>query len=250
MKTFIAYFDLLGFEQFIERNNEEEQQRALDDIFHILEFSLANGEIEFLSSGVIAKTNLAKVNCLNFSDTFVFWTKDNSGTSLLDMMNVVSHFNTSMIMNVFPIRGTITYGDIFTARHYEKSETQTSYNVNSVYGKGIIQAYKKSNMQNWAGTVIDNKLIRELGILGLNIDEYVTPFAKIYNVPYKDPIKQLETEYALNIVKDCLDEITFINYKKSIEQNFAEYKKDVSCSAVQQKLIHTVKFLESFKSKS
>ncbi|MFA7380409.1 MAG: hypothetical protein WC150_08110 [Bacteroidia bacterium] len=248
MKAFIAYFDLLGFEQFIELNNEEEQQKVLENIFHIMEFSLANGEIEFSPLGVVAKTSLAKVNCLNFSDTFVFWTKDNLETSFLDLMKVVSHFNSSMIMHVFPIRGTITYGDIFTARHFEKSENQTSYNVNSVYGKGIIDAYKKSNAQNWAGTVIDNELIIALNDLCISIDTCIIPFAKKYNIPYKESSNQPAIEYALNIVKEPIDEIVFNNYKDSIKQNFSDYKKEVSSSAVTLKITNTIKFLESFRS--
>lgn len=245
-KKFIAYFDLLGFKQFILKNTIEEQQNALDSVFHILRFCRSNGNVQLTKNGVDPNESLAKINCLNFSDTFVFWTNDESVESLIDLLKVVEPFNSLMIRKVFPVRGTLTYGEIFHAIYNEISKSDSLLNINSVYGKGIIEAHFKTDEQNWAGTVIDDTIITELMNREIDVNIFLKPYAKKYKVPYKKNVQNKE-EFVLCIVEEKINEEYFKNCKESIERNFANYKKCVTHTNVRVKLGNTLNFLESFK---
>jgi hypothetical protein len=247
MNKFIAYFDLLGFEEFIAKNSIDDQKTALGVVFHTIECSLSGGKVLNTDIGVVADISNAQINCLNFSDTIVFWTNDESTYSLINLLKVVHDFNSKMILYVFPIRGAVTFGEIFHTNYREASNQNTLYNVNSVYGKGIIEAYRKSEMQNWAGTVIDNTIIEELKLRKIEVDTFLKPFAKKYQVPYKDLNVQKSDEYTLCPVEEKIGNEFFNNCQKSIERNFSNYNKDVSQASVKIKLATTIKFLESFK---
>ena len=118
------------------------------------------------------------------------------------------------------------------------------YNLNSVYGKGLVTAHLRADEQHWAGTVLDNSFITEIINRGYNIDDFLLPYAKKYKVPYKNDGRN--EEYVLNIVKGPLNKHFFENLSKSIRDNFAQYNKSVSDVRVQQKISNTIRFLESY----
>jgi hypothetical protein len=51
--VYIAYFDLLGFKEFIEKNNDETLITRMGHIFRDIETSLAQGKYQTPRDGVI-----------------------------------------------------------------------------------------------------------------------------------------------------------------------------------------------------
>lgn len=93
MKKFIAYFDYLGFKQFIENNDLQYQKRIMGNNFRDIESAITQGKSVEAPHGVIADLSNHKVNCINFSDTVVFWTNDDSIQSLSEILEVAYKFN-------------------------------------------------------------------------------------------------------------------------------------------------------------
>jgi len=72
---FITYFDFLGFGDFIRNNDLEVQQKVMNNIFRDIEFTLSKGESREGRYGLIAELSKLKLNCINFSDTIIIWSK-------------------------------------------------------------------------------------------------------------------------------------------------------------------------------
>jgi hypothetical protein len=247
MKQFIAYFDYLGFKQFIEKNDIEYQKHYLGNIFRDIESALANGLYKDGKPGAyMADLSISKLNCINFSDTVIFWTLDDSNESLEELLSVAFTFNWQAIDYFFPVRGVLVYDEIYHVTHSQKNGMGGSYNINSVIGHGLISAHVKANCQNWAGTVIDQSVIDEIRKRKIEPEKLFQLRAKKYSVPYKDGLT-LEDEYVLCLVTGTLNDEAFKNCANGISENFANHKKSLEGPGVETKLQNTLQFLASFR---
>lgn len=245
MNRFIAYFDYLGFKEFIENNDLEYQKRIVGNNFRDMENALGLGKLKDASHGVIADISNSQINCINFSDTVVFFTNNTSEASLIEILEVAYKFNWQAIDFCFPVRGALVYGELVYIDYKQKNSGGGIYNVNSVFGKGLVKAHLRAEYQHWAGTVLDESFISEIAKRGHNVDEFLLPYAKKFKVPYKDEVERTE-EFVLNIIKGTLNDEALKNASKRIRDNFAQYHKSVDDDRVQQKISNTIRFLESY----
>jgi|GEM_PF-749706 len=246
---FIAYFDYLGFKQFIENNDLDYQKRIMGNNFRDMESALGQGKLVEASHGVIADLSNHKVNCINFSDTVVFWTNDDSEQSIIEILDVASKFNRQGTTLFFPARGALVHGEMEYIDFKNENSFGGLYNINSVFGKGLVTAHQKAESQQWSGTVIDSSFVNKLVEMGHNPDSFLLTYAKKYIVPYKNGVK-LEQEFALNLVSYKLNPVAFDNTSKGIIRNFGNHDKDTTHPDVQEKINNTITFLETYKSKT
>lgn len=246
MKKYIAYFDYLGFKDFIEKNDLDYQKRIMNNNFRDIELSLSNGETTEGKKGLIGDRSKCKISCMNFSDTVVFWTTDDSYESLLELIQVAFNYNFRSNLYSFPTKGAIVFGELMHVNFMDQNSGTATYNVNSLYGKGLVLAHLKSEQQDWAGTVIDQSVIDELTRQGVEtFQRDITDKACLYKIPYKNGLVK-EEEFALRLVNDNINEETYFNLSKRIENNFGEHNKSVEHEGVKRKLKNTIEFLYSF----
>lgn len=249
MKKFIAYFDFLGFKSFIENNDIKIVSGIMENIFLDIETALSERKIIKQDFKIQSDMSDCKIQCINFSDTVIFWTIDNAIESLNELLLVSHIFNYRLNDSLFPVRGSIIYGDIEYVERSINNSVGGKFNINSAYGLGIIKAYEKAESQNWAGTVVDSTVIDELENRKLDYNEILTQYAKLYKVPYKKKINNVECEeYVYKwLVNDKINNVAFKNIKAGIESNFSSYNKSINASKVEKKLKNTIKFIKSFK---
>jgi hypothetical protein len=247
--AFIAYFDYLGFKDFIERNDIDYQIKIVNNIFRDIENALGKGKLIDTPRGFIADLSKIKVHCINFSDTVLFWTDNQSIESLTDLLEVAYGFNWGCTDFFFPVRGAIVLGEVFDYKFEHKSENGGTYGVNSIFGKGLVEAHLKAEKQNWAGTVIDNSIVTYLLQNNVNVESLLSPFAKKYKVPYHKGFDNDEREWVLNLVKSDvpLNDKAYKNISKNIVDNFSNHNKRIDSDEVQLKIKNTIEFLESYK---
>jgi len=249
MKKFIAYFDYLGFKEFIENNDLESQRKVMDDNFIQMERALAQGSYREGRYGTINDISKCNINCINFSDTVIFFTNNKTEESFKEIIKVAYRFNFNSVSYCFPVRGSIVFGELVHIPPVNiKNECGSFYNINSVYGKGLVKACELANCQNWAGTVLDESLISECITRNYNLD-FLNKYAKRYTVPYKNSCldKEKPEEFVLHLNDGALNEQDFMSVEKSIKDNFAFYNKPVDSLDVQEKIHNTIRFLGSYK---
>ncbi|PLK43517.1 hypothetical protein [Emticicia sp. TH156] len=252
MKKFIAYFDYLGFAQFIENNDQEYQNRIVNNIFRDIEMALSNRKFKPSKYGVIADLTDNKINCINFSDTVVFWTDDDSLESLQNILKVTHAFTWFSIDYSFPLRGSLVCGELTTNHFHHTSNNGAIYNTNSVHGKGLVLAYSKAEAQNWAGAVIDESVIERIKFLGETPIDVLDEYAIKYKVPYKEDLNlNLDEEFVFRLFKsgkgknsttDGMGEF-LKNMTQSVVANFGSHNKNTNHPNVKSKIENTVSFL-------
>lgn len=241
---FIAYFDYLGFKQFIENNDHSYQVSEMDNIFRDIEGALAKGHRTRGEKAIIADLSLTKINAINFSDTIVFWTNDDSESSFDEILEIAYLFNSRTNTFFFPARGCICHGELEYIDYKNTNQFGSIYNINSVFGKGLVKAHEKAESQNWAGTVIDKSVIQFLELNGNNVDLKLQDYAKKYKVPYKKSGSDDE-EYVLKLTSQFVNPIRIESMTDSIKTNFSRHNKKVTSERVQEILSNTLKYVES-----
>ncbi|WP_316840062.1 hypothetical protein [Pedobacter gandavensis] len=245
MKRFIGYFDLLGYKEFILNNDTAEVRRRLRHVLQTIESALGRGEREDVSdSTYAADLKNSRIQCLNISDTIMFWTIDDSQASLTEFMDVCYKFNKEMNTYQFPVRGALVYEEIEIIKGAHNTLAGGMYNVNTMYGKGLINAHLKCENQMWAGTVMDKSL--EDFIVSNGDSSVLAPIAIKYMVPYKTPPADQIEEYALRLVSSSLNDVAFKNLCRDLDNIFKRDKKGMGGTAP-LKLANTLLYAEKFK---
>lgn len=245
MKKFITYFDFLGFKKFILNNDSEYIKKRIMHILRDVEFAIGQGEIKRTDFGVISNIDNSKINCLNISDTVIFWTNDDSFDSFNELLKVSFNFNYRVTCFHFPVRGAIVFDEIEIINGFNETKNGGTYNVNSVYGKGLVKAHLKAENLNFASCVIDNSVVEKIHEFG-NLKEIIGKFAVEYKVPYK--INEfIYPEFVLKFfVNNSINDEAFTNYANDISNAFKEDKKGMDTRS-DELLMNTIEFLKLFR---
>lgn len=245
METYIAYFDILGFKEFIDCNSKEYIDRNFSHIFRESQTALSGEKYVQADFGFIPDLSLAEINCLHFSDSIIFWSKDKSEKSFRQIVDVCFTFYWRCMQTCFPVRGCLVLGDIeFQPFQIPSSNGSTFYN-SSLYGSGLIQAYLKAEHQDWAGCYIDETAINSVKETVI-YDLLSTSKIVYYAVPNKDGTRRYE--HTIRIITGNLNNLAFRNFSKNVERVFSQHMNGKPLTdSVKQKMFNTIKFLEFFK---
>jgi hypothetical protein len=241
--VYLAYFDFMGFKEFINNNDDETLMRRMGHIFRDIETSLGLGKYQKPRNGVIlADLSKSKLNCLNISDTVLIWTNDCSQTSLIELIKVAYHFNFTENGYNFPVRGSVVKGKIRVVTGKNTNSEGGSYSVQCLYGKAMIDAHIKAENQNWAGTVIEKKVVEDLKLTKTG-NQLLNETSIIYNVPYKTGV---EKDFVFKLKKGKLNETALTNSLSNIDRIFEMDNKGIN-ESVETKMNNTKQFIINCK---
>lgn len=243
-EIYITYFDLLGFKKFILKNDEKHIDTRMGHIFRDIEFSLTLNNMKHSSIDpniVISDLAQAKVNCVNISDTIIYWTIDSSIDSLYHLFLISFLYNKSCNLHNFPVRGCLTKGILAHVMVNFKSSNGSLYAVQCPYGKGLVKAHEKAESQKWAGTVIDQVVINDLK--NSQYSKSFETYCLQYNIPYKNN-SSTSKDYAFKLIEEINNKDHLSNLKHSIEYLFSADNKLVDEPSVKEKIDNTCDFLD------
>ena len=243
MKRFIAYFDFLGYKNFILNNDTDYIRERINFILRGIEVSMGQNKWKANQGYMIADISNSKINCLNISDTVIFWTNDDSLDSFKELLKISFDFNKrETTCDGFPVRGAIVYDEIDIIQGYQKTEKGGRYNVNSIYGKGLVNAHLKAEDLNMASCIIDSSIVEKIKEFG-EVEDIISDYAIKYAVPYKK-CKSKETEYVLPFyTKSKINDEAIENIKNEIIVAFNSHNKGMDERA-EILLKNTIDFLE------
>ena len=159
LNCFVAFLDILGFKEMVERNEFDKLMRIYENFFlSNAALAAAGGTIKLIETdkGQRATADLTKatVECLIVSDSVLLWTSDNKMTSFIELCIVVAKLIFAGIRTGLPIRGAMTTGTlgVFNA----SLPAASSFGIHSVVGKPLVHAYREERSYEWVGCVIDD----------------------------------------------------------------------------------------------
>lgn len=171
----IAMCDILGFSVMV-------QQKSLDNlvnnvigwfkqaIFHAMNKDSWPGGTPTLSE--IDQNSL--IGIAWFSDTILFWTKEDDDNNLREIIQTVAWLTFANIQSNTRIRGAISYGEAYIDP------------ANSLFvGKPIIDAYRLESKQQWSGVALTESAVTRLPARIRDARVADWPVVR-YNVPLKN----------------------------------------------------------------
>ena len=240
-EVYLAYFDFMGFKNFILNNEDEILMRRMDHIFRDIEICIARGNYHPPRGGMLfADTTKSKLNTLNISDTILFWTNDLSEESLSELIEVAYEFNWREVTYNFPLRGAIVKGNIRMTSGQNENPLGGSYSVQCLYGKGLVYAHDIAESQDWAGTIIDETVLNDLKLF-----QEGTDLIEKYMVDYEVPLKKNEVRPSkvFKLRQGVFNDEALKNLLNDIERIFALDNKGIDHEDVQRKIKNTQDFL-------
>lgn len=239
-KRFIAYFDFLGYKDFVLKNSSDHLPHRVGQILRDIEHSLTLDEtLPPIGSYVFADLSKSKVNVHFISDTVVFWTNQDTEEDFKNLFTVAWKFNNKVNYTNFPARGCLIYEDLAAAQGHTSFESGNSYTVAAPYGRGLVLAHMKAEAQSWAATVLDSTFIEKSKEFSCS-EELLNNFCSKEMVPYKNSIDNQQTEYVFKLLEKMNPE-SFEHIKGFIERIFAmDNKSFIGNSRVQEIFNNTV----------
>ena len=115
-----------------------------------------------------------------FSDTFIFYTENDSKDSFRGISAASELFFQEMFLKEIPMRGCLNVGQFYADEE------------NGIFfGRALIDAYKLSEGQNWIGFVLSEEArqkLKDYESMGFKSNKYFS--FQEYNVPYKEETKR------------------------------------------------------------
>jgi len=205
IRSFIALFDILGFKNLINHDN-------LEDIYKVfLKVSSMINDYRDTQKHLGALMEPKIVSMINYSDTFLIYTKNIDG---LEQSSIDEVFHVLLAACDFlfiaaneselPIRGAISVGDIILSDDV-------------VIGKPIVEAYEMEQQQEWIGCMVSSNA---LGAISSGAkDNHIKDLAIVeYEIPCKKG--KVERLFAYNwTLSETFKESGFriLNKKQSID---------------------------------
>lgn len=136
-KRFVAFFDILGFGSWLESDGSKEVFTYIRGFLSSMIRSSLPGSVVHPDMSVDLVES--GIGYISFSDSIVFYTRDDSYDCLKTMLSVCGEFmNVVICGSSRMIRGALAHGDF-----YADPES------NAYVGQGLIDAYRLEGMQDW-----------------------------------------------------------------------------------------------------
>lgn len=235
MKRFFTYFDLLGYRNFMLRNDSDRHLGIIRQLYIHIENALT-GKYQKVEEGLYLNNETHnRIYISNYSDTVLIWSESNSVDEFEALLIISHECNLMMNLHCFPIRGAMVYKELYAING---ATTDERFFVNTFYGKGLIYAHDLAEDQQWAGMVLDNSVF-DIIEGNASISKYCVKYA----VPFKNDIKNMFA-FRIWLESDQKENNQLEMLKDKIEINFKCYDKWDDEKSVSVKLQNTKDFLQ------
>lgn len=236
-KSFVAFFDILGFKDLVSNNSHEE----LLEIYDFALYDTLKSMIPILKSiyGIFSQLGTKEIDTLEIyiiSDSVIIVQKDTSTKGFLYLLAVSRIILSSAMGGGIPLRGGIAVDEVSVI----KNEYGTT-----ILGKGLTKAYEIENNQSWSGAIVCKecfKFLKEPDSKDL-AERLVKAEGAIlirkYNVPLKNGEKE---EYVIDWTNYDL-----IKSENDVIKAFSQHNKSTNLERTQIIIENTVKFYKWMK---
>lgn len=176
--------------------------------------------------------------------------------SFIDVCAAVGHLTLSTVYCGIPVRGAIAIGDISVCQ--TSFAPQNSFEVRSIVGAPLVEAYEEEGKCQWMGCVIADACLEHYSRL---VEAHSGTVPDIANVNHLLSFGLID-RYPVPLKTGDSQERWVINWPRfhahfpsspaneMVQTAFKSHGKRVDSSSVSKKLAHTLRFLEHARSKA
>lgn len=208
---FVAFFDILGFKDLVNRSTHNEIYEQLGEISKIKKL------LEDLPDDLKSKQKIedAEIYIVSFSDSIVLFSKNDSSSNFKYFLVAVRWLFAKTIESKIPLKGGIAHGEI----SLNKSEQ-------IYFGQPIIDAYLIEEDVNYLGVVAHNSINKYIANNADNIEKnYIDNILVDIKTPLKcGTIEHTNVNWFNKISFGEEDEIENAEKKKIIEEIIKRFR--------------------------
>ncbi len=173
---FVAFFDIMGFKELVERNSHEKVVEKLA----LLKRELKHTETFTQTSVTKFQGKLSESKSITFSDSIVIFSKGNSVEDLNKILLDSTYIIHKALKNGIGIKGALSFGEV--TLDFENS---------LFFGRPIIDAYLLHEQLQLYSVIIDNKAEERIDFFKENcaLNEVITN--------YKTPLKGMKVNHRI-----------------------------------------------------
>ncbi len=136
-KRFVAFFDLLGFSSWLEAEGSAEVFTYVRGFLNLMIRASLPGSVVHPDMSVTLATS--EIGFINFSDSIVFYSRDDSDACFQTMLRVCGEFMNAVITGPSRmLRGAISHGEFYA-----------DPDANAYVGQALVDAYRLEGRQDW-----------------------------------------------------------------------------------------------------
>ena len=248
---YVAFLDVLGFKDMVENSCHTKLYNVYKNLFiSNAEMALSNGKYKVVEGqdGEVAVADLSEiqVQCLVVSDSVILWANDASMKSFIDICVTAGRLVLAGVYTGLPMRGAISMGELSSIS--ASAGQGNALNVQTVFGLGLVQAYREERRHEWAGIVVEDHCIenyqQQSKAAALESEvadlEYLTKVGllRCYDVPLKN--ETLESRWTVNWPKLNRGGVT----ERAVRESFGRHNKATQDSSVQRKIANTLAYVQ------
>jgi len=233
--SFVAFFDILGFKNLVEKNSHEELQEIYNEcLYESLDMSEKYTSLILKMITPSEEMETLEIKTYVISDSIIFVQDSLTQRGLLHLIAYCQILIGSSISDGIPIRGGLSFGPV----------TIDNKRGTTIFGLGLTKAYNLESKQQWAGGIIDPECFdivpkQNADLINQLISNKKNPLITKYQVPLKDGTFKDELVFDWTIYSLLKDE-------KNVRDSFVKYNKEIT-QDVQFKIDNTVKFFNDTK---
>lgn len=210
---FVAYFDILGFKDYVFSNSTDEVHKMLVDLNKIL----PNDKDE--------KIDESSILCTTFSDSIFIFTKSDSIAEFRNFIQFIRRFMRNSIRRNIPLKASIAYGEIVV------------YKDRKIFcGKPIVNAFLLQEDLQYMGIVVHH-----------SVEDYIIRKEKYLSAKYKEYFKEIETPFKYGYRKHLNIDYTILTLNTSTEiRAKIEKRKRITSGNPRKYIDNTLKIFDIF----
>ena len=238
--TYVCFLDILGFKDLVENNKPSKLTKIYKDLLQ----NTVDTTTDFWKEKDLEKlTGGVKLNSLVISDSIIIWTSDPTPLAFIKLLVSVHSIMFQTMHYGIPLRGGLSAGQLTVLK---------STNNTTVFGKGLVNAYKLESHQDWSGCIVDEECIDAFKYFtkGRRTKKRPLKLADIYFLKqYPAPMKsgKMEVRWVIdwtkfmNLEDDGTQKGLFI-YDESVVNAFSCHKKNTNDWRVHSIIRNTLDF--------
>lgn len=146
-KRYVVFCDILGFKSWIQAEGSKEVFNYVKGYLDMMIKASMPGAT--VNADMTVNYTEEHISYIYFSDSIVFYSKDDSYDSFKSLMIAANAFMNTFITGVsYMVRGGIAYGEFYV-------DTET----NSYIGQALIDAYALEESINWLGLCFEQSVV-------------------------------------------------------------------------------------------
>lgn len=173
---FVAFFDIMGFKDFVERNSHEavvNRLYKLNEIIDQIKDMHMIGSLKDVNSAYDEDVNLNESKVVIFSDSVMIFSKDDSLESCNKILIDSSYLLYYAIQSQIPLKGVLSFGEV-----------TLDFDNSLFFGRPVIDAYLLHDQLQMYAAIMDHHFEGKMSQLDL-LKEFKEDVATEYKVSLK-----------------------------------------------------------------